>query len=55
LNPVTSIIEAFKYAFLGNGFFSWWYLLYSFLFMLVLIAFGVVVFNKVEKSFIDTV
>ncbi len=55
LNPLTSIIEAFKYAFLGNGFFSWGYLLYSFLFMVVLLAAGIVVFNKVEKSFIDTV
>lgn len=55
LNPVTSVIEAFKYAFLGAGYFSWLYLLYSFLFMVGLLTIGVIVFKKVEKSFMDTV
>jgi len=55
LNPVTSIIEAFKYSFIGIGYFNWFYLLYSFLFMVLILALGVVVFNKVEKSFMDTV
>ena len=55
LNPLTSIIEAFKYAFLGTGFFSWGYLLYSLVFMVIVVLIGVVVFNKVEKSFMDTV
>ena len=54
-NPVTPVIEAFKYIFLGSGFFDWFYILYSFLFMLVLLFFAVLVFNKVEKSFMDTV
>lgn len=55
LNPVTSIIETFRYSFTGTGFFSWEYLLYSFAFMAGLLSIGVVIFNKVEKSFMDTV
>ena len=54
-NPMTSIIEAFKYATLGQGYFSWWALGYSFAFMCILLVFGVVVFNKVQRSFMDTV
>lgn len=55
LNPITSIIETFKYAFLGVGEFNWLYLAYSFLFTIVLFFISVIVFNKVEKSFTDTV
>jgi lipopolysaccharide transport system permease protein len=55
LNPVTSIVEAFKYGTMGVGTFSWIHLAYSFGFMLVLLALGVVVFNKVQRSFMDTV
>ncbi len=55
LNPITSIIEAFKFSFMGIGFFSWGYLLYSFIFMIVLLLIGIIVFTKVEKSFMDTV
>jgi lipopolysaccharide transport system permease protein len=55
LNPLTSIIEAFKYIFLGSGFFDAFWLLYGFGFMLILISFSVIIFNKVEKSFMDTV
>lgn len=54
-NPVSSIIESFKYIFLGNGMFSWMTLAYSFGFMLVVILLGMLTFNKVEKSFMDTV
>ena len=54
-NPMTSIIEAFKYATLGQGYFSWFALGYSFAFMSILLVFGVVVFNKVQRSFMDTV
>ena len=54
-NPMTSIIEAFKFATLGQGYFSWGALGYSFAFMTVLLVFGVVVFNKVQRSFMDTV
>jgi len=55
LNPVTSIIETFKFGTLGVGTFSWGSLAYSFVFMLVLLAVGIVVFNKVQRSFMDTV
>lgn len=55
LNPMTSIIEAFKYATLGQGYFSWGALGYSFAFMSVLLLWGTVVFNKVQRSFMDTV
>lgn len=55
LNPLTSIIEAFKYVFLGSGFFDYAWLIYSFCFMLILIIISVLIFNKVEKSFMDTV
>jgi lipopolysaccharide transport system permease protein len=55
LNPVTAIVEAFKFGTMGVGTFSWGYLAYSFGFMLFLLALGVIVFNKVQRSFMDTV
>jgi len=55
LNPLTSIVEAFKYGTMGVGTFSWGMLEYSFVFMIVLLAIGIVVFNKVQRSFMDTV
>ena len=54
LNPITSIVESFKYGFLGAGSFSWWALGYSFVFMVVLLFVGLVVVNKVQRSFMDT-
>ena len=55
LNPLTGILEAFKYGMLGTGSFSWMALGYSFLFMVALLALGIVVFNRVQRSFMDTV
>lgn len=55
LNPMSSIIEAFKFATLGQGYFSWGALGYSFAFMTVLLLIGIIVFNKVQRSFMDTV
>ncbi len=56
LNPVTPIIDTFKYGFLGCGeFVGWRWLIYSFVFMCLLLATGIVIFNKVQKSFMDTV
>ena len=56
LNPVTPVIETFKYGFLGCGeFVGWRWMIYSFVFMVVLLALGIVVFNKVQKNFMDTV
>jgi lipopolysaccharide transport system permease protein len=54
-NPITGLIEAFKYAFIGVGEFNWLYLSYSFLFTIILFFVGLIIFNKVEKSFMDTV
>jgi len=55
LNPVTPVMEAIKYSLLGQGQFSWLWLGYSALFTLVLLIFGLMLFNKVQKSFMDTV
>ena len=55
LNPMTAVVEAFKYATLGQGYFSWGALGYSFAFMSALLLWGTVVFNKVQRSFMDTV
>jgi lipopolysaccharide transport system permease protein len=54
-NPITSVVEAFKYSFLGEGYFSWLGLGYSFVFMIVSLLGSIVVFNRVEKTFMDTV
>jgi lipopolysaccharide transport system permease protein len=54
-NPVSSIVETFRFAFLGSGSFSWGSLVYSTLFTLIILFTGVIIFNKVEKSFTDTV
>lgn len=56
LNPVTPVIETFKHGALGAGeFVGWGWMAYSFVFMVVLLALGIVIFNKVQKSFMDTV
>jgi len=54
-NPMTSIVETFRYGFLGAGTFSWGYLGYSALVTIIILALGTIIFNKVEKSFTDTV
>ena len=56
LNPVTPVIETFKYGALGAGeFIGWGWLAYSFIFMIVALGLGILIFNKVQKSFMDTV
>jgi lipopolysaccharide transport system permease protein len=54
-NPLSSVVETFRFAFTGVGELHWFYLIYSFVFMLVVMIIGVLLFNKVEKSFMDTV
>jgi lipopolysaccharide transport system permease protein len=54
-NPMTSVIEAFRHAFLGAGSVSPGGLVYSFAFMVVIVAAGAVIFNRVEATFMDTV
>ncbi|MCO4819834.1 MAG: ABC transporter permease [Bacteroidetes bacterium] len=55
LNPMTGIIETFRYGFLGSGSFSSMLLLYSTLSTLILLLLGTYIFNKTEQNFIDTV
>jgi lipopolysaccharide transport system permease protein len=55
LNPLTAVIETFRYGYLGTGTFSWSALGYSSAFMLVLLLTGITIFNKVERNFMDTV
>jgi len=54
-NPITPIVETFRYGFLGKGSFDIIYLSYSFGFMVLVLALAVVIFNQVEKNFMDTV
>lgn len=55
LNPVAPVVETFRYAFLGSGSFEWFFLLISAAVTAVLLILGMIVFNQVEKNFIDTV
>lgn len=55
INPLTSIVESFRYALFGKGSFSVTSLGYSTLFMVLVLVIGSVIFNKVEKTFMDTV
>lgn len=55
LNPMTGIIEAFRYAFLGKGEFTLWSVGYSAIVTVVVVFVGIVIFNKTEKNFVDTI
>lgn len=54
-NPMTPIIETFRYAFLGSGTLDGVYLCYSAGFTVAVLFIGVVLFNHVERTFMDTV
>lgn len=54
-NPVTAVIETFKYGVLGVGSFSWGALGYSTAFCAVLLSLGIIIFNHTQRRFIDTV
>lgn len=54
-NPMSAIVETFRYSFFGSGVFSWAYLGYSAVFTLVLLLAGMAIFNRVERTFMDTV
>lgn len=54
-NPMSGIIEAFKNMLLGKGVFSWQLLGYDFGFMVAALIIGILVFNRVERTFMDTV
>jgi lipopolysaccharide transport system permease protein len=55
LNPMTPLIETFRVGFLGRGTFSWLYLGYSALTTVICLVAGIIIFNKVERNFVDTV
>ena len=55
LNPLTHVIEAFKYIFLGVGEINIFGIIYTASFVIVLMVLGVLIFNKTEKTFMDTV
>ena len=55
INPVTAPVEVFRYAFLGQGTIETGALLWSWIFTICVIVFGIMVFNRVEKTFMDTV
>lgn len=54
-NPMTPVVEAFRFAFLGVGTVNSLNLLYSFVFMLIVVFIGSIIFNRVEQTFMDTV
>jgi len=55
LNPVTSPVEMFRFALLGKGNIDIFYILGSWLFTFIVLLFGIILFNKVERTFMDTV
>ncbi len=55
VNPMTGVIETFKYGFFGAGTFSWPLLSYSIGFTVIVFLIGLAIFNKTEKNFMDTV
>ena len=54
-NPITALIETFRYGFLGKGSFSWDLLGYSAGITALILLLGIIIFNKVERTFVDTV
>ena len=54
-NPLTPIVESWKYALFGHGSFDMGGLLYSAVFIIIVLFFGLLIFSKVEKTFMDTV
>ncbi|MEQ8560270.1 MAG: ABC transporter permease [Cytophagales bacterium] len=55
LNPMSVVIETFKYSYIGEGFFSWQYIISSCLIIAAVFFIGVVIFNRTERNFMDTV
>jgi lipopolysaccharide transport system permease protein len=55
LNPMSSLVEVFRKVYLGTGELSWKGLSYSFGSTVVILVLGIIIFNQVEKTFMDTV
>lgn len=54
-NPMTPIITGFRYSLLGSGTYDIYQLLNSMLIILIIFLFGIIIFNRVEKTFLDTI
>lgn len=54
-NPMTALIETFRYGFLGKGSFTWSSLGYSAFSTATILCAGIIIFNRVERNFVDTV
>ncbi|MCP4440174.1 MAG: ABC transporter permease [Aureispira sp.] len=55
LNPLAHVVESFKYVFLGQGDLSFYGLLYASIFTAVIVFMGMLIFNKTERNFVDTI
>jgi len=55
INPLSALVEAFKYGFVGNGYYSQTAIMYSGIFSIILFFVSLIIFNKTEKNFMDTV
>lgn len=55
LNPMVAIVESFRYAFLGSGSIQWSHVWTSWVVTLVILLVGVILFSRIEKTFMDTV
>jgi lipopolysaccharide transport system permease protein len=55
INPITPIIETLRYGFLGSGSFSWYGLALSTLNTFIVLFIGIVIFNRTQRHFTDTV
>ena len=55
LNPMTPIVNVFRYAFLGTGSIDWLFYGISWILTLLVAAIGIALFSKVEKNFMDTI
>ncbi len=55
INPLTPVVECFRYALFGKGTFDLYSMAYAVIFMIVVVFVGIVLFNRVEKTFMDTV
>ena len=54
-NPISPLIEVFRYGFTGKGLFTWNSILYSTIFTFIILLLGIILFNRTEKTFMDTV
>ncbi|MGV7235077.1 MAG: ABC transporter permease [Nitrosomonadaceae bacterium] len=55
VNPLTGLLDLFKYAYLGEGVLNWWAISWSCIFAILIYIAGLVIFNRTEKSFMDTI